>query len=367
MSRLFPLFLLTTASVVCAKPFRLAAIYPTGQTAGHQNCTCGQEAACITEAAIRAAKLTGLGIELTAVNDHRDPLQAKASADKVASGKFDAAIGTLESNEALAISRVLEDAKVPFIVPTASHVDITKGRHFVVRTAFNDRRQAQLLAALTIKELNAKRVFIIHNVSNPYSDFLASEFERQLTGKAQVTTVKVIDGSGDFPTIAKKIAGLGSDLVFAPIPQIQLASLYVELLNLDTKLTLLTSDVIEKEPRFLPQVKASTKIKFIYPQHWDGRLTSARGREYLSLHKAHCSRFSPSMTSVAAYEAILTLIDTLRANPKLRGKALVDTIKKTPLAGVTGPIARTSDGEPLKPLELFELDGGKVRYWRRWQ
>lgn len=367
MSRTLLVAAMIVGHCVWAKPFRLAAIYPLAQTAGHQNCTCGEEAMCITEAAVLQARAQGIDVRLTSIDDHRDPIQAGAAASKVIKSGFDAAIGTLESSDALVMSKALEGAHMPFIVPTASHVDVTKNRKYVVRAAFNDKRQAALLADLALRELKAKRILIIHNLSNPYSDFLAAEFKRQVAGKAQTSVVRVVDGFGGFPDVAKEIASTKSDVVFAPIPQIQLASLYVELLNKDASLTLLTSDVIEKEPRFLPQVKASSKIRFIYPQHWDGKLTGAQAKNFQALQSKHCARYQPSMTSVAAYDAVQSLLEVLKKDPSARGQRLVDRIKLHPYSGIAGTISRGADGDPLKPLELFQLQNGKATYWRRWQ
>jgi ABC-type branched-subunit amino acid transport system substrate-binding protein len=356
-----------SGTITWATPFRLAAIYPVAPTAGHKNCTCGEEAACITRAVVNQAKAKGLNIVLTPIDNHRDPREAKAVVSKIVKSEFDAAIGTLESTDALVVSKSLENAEVPFIVPTASHVDITKNRKYVVRVAFNDKRQATLLADLAVRELRAKRILIIHNVSNPYSDFLADEFRRQVEAKAQASVIKVVDGFGGFPDVAQEISKSHPDVVFAPIPQIQLASLYVELLNKDATLTLLTSDVIEKEPRFLPQVKASSKIRFIYPQHWDGKLTGPQAKNYQTLQAKHCSRYQPSMTSVAAYDAAQTLLEVLGKEPTARGQVLVNRIRSHRYNGITGTVPRGADGDPLRALELFELKNGKASYWRRWE
>ena len=140
------------ASSAVAKTFRVAGIYPNHMV-GHYNCTCGMEGACITEAAIKRARREGLDVSFTLVNKDWDVFKTLAAAQSVASRHFDAAVGTLISQDAIVTGDVLEAAGIPFIAPTATNPKVTAGRRLVTRVPFNDFHQAALLARLAIKEL----------------------------------------------------------------------------------------------------------------------------------------------------------------------------------------------------------------------
>jgi len=355
---------------VSAKPFRVAAIYPNHMV-GHYNCTCGMEGACITEAAIKRAREEGLNVAFTLVNKDWNVFKTLAAAESVAARHFDAAVGTLISQDAIVTGEVLEAAGIPFIVPTATNPKVTAGRHLVTRISFNDYRQAALLARLALKELGSKKIAVIRNISGPYSDFLGKQFvveARKLDSKVEIAEFPIIEGFTNFKGLLTKILAVNPDLLFTPISQGDIASIYVNLVGRGSKLTLLSSDTIEGKPKFLDaNAPLSDKIRFIYPKHWNGRFEGPEAARYLSLHRAHCKQYEPSMTTMAAYDAVELLLRVLKKNPNARGAELVRLIRETPYHGMTGPLRYGKDGDPVKPIELFELKGRDVVHWRRYE
>ncbi len=350
--------------------FRVAAIYPN-HTIGHFNCTCGLEGACITEAAIKRARQEGVNISYTLINKDWDIFKTIEAAEKVVSQRYDAAVGTLVSADALAAGTVLEKGGIPFVVPTATNPGVTLGKKFVTRIPFNDGRQAFLLARLAATELSAKRIVIIRNTSTKYSDFLGTEFRKdieKMNPRIEVTDYPIVEGFTDFKGLVDRFLVSAPDLVFVPISQAQLASVYVELVNRKAALTGLASDTIEGKPKFLEMIApTSDLIQFVYPKHWDGTFTSPESQRFLPLYKKHCAKYEPSMTTMAAYDAIELVIRALKAKPDARGEELIKTIRSIPYVGMTGPIHYGSDGDPIKPLELYRVKNGDVIYWRRYE
>jgi branched-chain amino acid transport system substrate-binding protein len=366
----FSLLLLGLAFSANAKTFRVAGLY-AATSFGHYNCTCNQEAACITNAVIKEAKATGLNVSYELVQQEHDLYSTLKAANHIAEMKFDAAIGTLISSDALVASNAFEKAGIPFIAPVASHPDVTAGKRFSVRVAFNDYRQAKLLARLAARELKAQRVVVIKNASQPYSDFLATQFQKELGILSPATKISeqvIIEGASDFRGLVEKALESRPDLIFVPLAQAAIASIYVELEARESQLTILASDTIEAQPKFLAKVgPKSRNIHFIYPKHWNGKLQGPEAARYNRLHKTYCGQYAPSMTTVAAYDAAELLVRALRTNPGLRGEALISTIKTIPYEGMTGQIVRGSDGDPIKPLELFALKNGSIVHWMRYE
>ncbi len=361
---------LGTSSFADADTFRVAAIYPN-HTIGHFNCTCGLEGACITEAAIKRARKEGVNISFTLVNKDWDIFKTIEAAEKVVSQRYDAAVGTLVSSDALAAAPILESGGIPFIVPTATNPDITKGKKLVTRIPFNDGRQAFLLARLAVNDLGAKRVVIIRNTSTKYSDFLGTEFAkvvRTMNPRIEVRDYPIVEGFTDFKGLVSRFMTTTPDLIFVPLPQSQLASIYVELVNRKAALTMLASDTIEGKPKFLEMISpTSDLIQFIYPKHWDGTYSSPESPRYQSLHKKYCGKYEPSMTTMAAYDAIELVIRALKTKPDARGEDLIKTLRSLSYWGMTGPINYGTDGDPVKPLELYRVKGSDVVHWRRYE
>lgn len=367
---LFLSLLLSVPSFANSGTFRVAAIYPN-HTIGHFNCTCGLEGACITNAAITRAREEGLNISFTLVNKDWDIFKTIEAAEKVVSQRYDAAVGTLVSSDALAAAPILENGGVPFVVPTATNPGVTAGRKLVTRIPFNDTRQAFLLGKLAVTELAAKRVVIVRNTSTKYSDYLGTEFAkvvRKLNPEVEVREYPIVEGFTDFKGLVGRFLSATPDLIFVPIPQSQLASIYVELVNRKAALTMLASDTIEGKPKFLEMIApTSDLIQFIYPKHWDGHYSSPESARYRSLHIKYCGKYEPSMTTMAAYDAIELVIRALKSNPDARGEDLIKTIHSLSYFGMTGPIRYGTDGDPIKPLELYRVKGSDVVHWRRYE
>jgi branched-chain amino acid transport system substrate-binding protein len=369
-------FLLIVALVISlpiqatSKKVRVAGIYPN-HTRGHLNCTCGLEAACITNAAVKRAKSEGIDLDFTPVNKDWDVFGTLAASERVANQKFDVAVGTLVSADALVASKILETAGIPFIVPTATHPNVTAGKKFVTRIPFNDYRQASLLARLSVTDLRANKLAVVRNASTPYSDFLGKEFAsvaKKLAPGVEIQDYPIFEEFTKFNDLVDKILQHKPDLLFVPLSQAQIASIYVALANRGASLTILSSDTVEKTPKFLEMMAPiSEDIHFIYPKHWNGKFEGPEANRYLSLHKKYCSQYEASMTTMAAYDAIELVIRALKQNPSARGKELVQLIRSIPYDGMTGKMVYGADGDPIKPIELYRVEGKDVIFWKRYE
>ena len=61
------------------------------------------------------------------------------------------------------------------------------------------------------------------------------------------------------------------------------------------------------------------------------------------------------MTTMAAYDAMELVILALKKNPNARGEELIRLIRSLPYHGMTGKMVYGADGDPIKPIELFQL------------
>ena len=353
-----------------AQTLRIAGLYPTNNQ-GHYNCTCGLEAACITDAAVKKAQAEGMDIYYEQFDKGWSVEPTIEATDKAIAGKFDVAVGTLVSADAIAAAERLTKAKIPFFVPTATNPQVTANNPYATRIAFNDFRQAALLAKFATRELKTKKIAVVRNFTMAYSDFLASAFEKEIkriSPKIVVREYKMIDGSLDTKTAVDQMLADKADLIFVPISQKEISNLYAELANRNVKITLLASDTVEARPQFLAGLgRASQTIRFIYPKHWNESAKGPDTEQYLKLLKTKCGQYKPSMTSAAAYDAIELLLATMKSHPKARGKELIRLAHETPFHGVTGVLRYGTDGDPIKALELSYIKGNKSIYWKRYE
>ncbi len=370
MSRFLPIIFCIFSAVGYGKPFRIAGIYPL-TTVGHINCTCGMEAACITKAAVDRAKAEGMNVSIDVLHTDRSVFGAVEVANKVIEKNYDAAVGTLISAEAMPVADLFENAGIPFITPTATHPQVTAGKKLVARIPFNDFRQAKLLARLAVGDFKAKRIAIIRNSSSPYSEFLGLQFPKEvrtMNSSVFVTEFPTIDGFTDFKNLTAQIMASKAELIFVPISQAFIASIYAELVTYNKPIILLGSDTIEGKPQFIELFGTKpSKVRFIFPKHWNEKVTGPAAKRYLSLQKRYCGQYEPSMAGVAAYDAIELLLAGVRSKPGATGVELMQSVKGLHFEGMTGPITYGEDGDPVKPIELFQLKGGDTPHWKRYE
>ena len=150
--------------------------------------------------------------------------------------------------------------------------------------------------------------------------------------------------------------------------QASIANVYVALESKKAELTLLSSDTIEGQPKFIDLLGArSGRIRFIYPKHWNDKVEGPESVNYLHLHKKYCAKYPHSMTTIAAYDAASVLVRTVKENPELRGEKVIEAIHRMHFHGMAGPLVYGKQNDPIKPLELFVLRGNRGVHWRRWE
>jgi branched-chain amino acid transport system substrate-binding protein len=293
------------------------------------------------------------------------------TANKVIEKNYDAAVGTFISAEAMPVGDLFEAAGIPFITPTATHPNVTAGKKLVARIPFNDFRQAKLLARLAVNEFKVKLIAVIRNSSSPYSEFLGIQLPKEVRAmddSISIAEFPTIDGFNDFKNLTAQIMASKAELVFVPISQAFIASVYAELVAYNKPVILLGSDTIEGKPQFIELFGTRpSQVRFIFPKHWNEKVVGPAAKRYLSLQKRFCGKYEPSMAGVAAYDAIELLLAGIRSKQGARGVELVQSVKSVHFEGMTGPITYGTDGDPIKPIELFQLKNGDTPHWKRYE
>jgi branched-chain amino acid transport system substrate-binding protein len=312
------LLILILPSLSFGKTLRIAALYSTTNQ-GQNNFGYGLEAACMTRAVVEDAQERGLQVTLESFDLGPSAVSTSLTAQRIANGNFDVALGTLTSMEAIAASRVFELAKLPFIVPTATNPEVTEGKKYVARIPFTDSRQAELLSKFTVRELRPKVVAIIRNASNPYSDYLGKEYKKDLEAmspEVKVHDFPIIDGLDDRGNLVPSLLAVKPDVIFVPVLQATVAYLYAEFTRLKVKTTLLGSDIVESDVNFMQVLgRTNPSIRFVFVQHWDRKYEGAIGKTYQRLQNKYCSQYRPSMVTAAVFDATTLLIETAKKYP----------------------------------------------------
>ena len=348
-----------------SKP-RVAVILPTDESNFN---AVGNVLNCMVKAVFETWHQQGHEFDVEFFNDRRDAMQAASVAEEVAKKRFDVAIGTTLSSQALIVSRILDKNGVPFIAPLATHPDVVQGKQFSMRLPFNDELQGRLLARYTHTALpNFKSVLVIENESLPYSTFLSQKYEDQiklLKPGIKVTKLKYIDGQFRKEDVVKAYSESQADVVFVPLYSLDVAGTYSALSSVIKKNTLLlSSDTVGAGDTFYNATGPENKfLKFYFVQHNPKNFSGPYAEKFKALHVEKCGKYDLTMNSAAGFD----LADsTLKALFSKGYTATAGSFKKAYLAGAydgtLGKLMFGKDGEPQKPIHIYTIQNRSVVY-----
>lgn len=324
----------------------------------------------MTDGLLGEAKKNGMAISYQFFDNERDPLKTVTVAEAITKEKFDIAIGTVTSSEAIAAAKVLNQAKIPLFATTATNPEVTKDKPYSFRLPFDDYHQAHTLAQFAAKEKKVSKVAIVKNISLPYSEFLASEFTAQLKTlrpQTKIDQFDIIEGFSEYGQLVDKIIATKADLIFVPVYAPDVARFYNELATRPGKFSLLGADTVGGRESFFKVLKGTSQnISLVFVKSWGDGPQGPEKSAFLKAQAAYCKDQGTTLTSAAAYDVVRVTLLALQKNPKARGLELIATIKNLEYNGLTGLFKHNKDGEPDKALFLHKIENGRSMFWKKY-
>jgi len=205
----------------CGKPspvIKIGFVAPlTGDQAPHGQDMLNGARLAIEHANAQGAIVAGYRLELVALDDQRNPSQAVAAAKKLVANKdVVAVVGHLNSSCTMPASAIYHQARMLQITPVSSNPQISRqGFDTFYRTCATDDLQGPAAALFAVRELGAKRLFIIDDMTT-YGRGLANEFKKKLKrlGAEVLGHEGIIQGDKDFTPLLTKIKAMQPDLVY---------------------------------------------------------------------------------------------------------------------------------------------------------
>ena len=179
--------------------------------------------ACANAAQIAVDEINGLGglqFELRYEDDAHDPEKAVNAYAALKDWGAQVTLGSVTTKPALATSQLNFEDNLFAITPSASAVDVVKGKSNVFQMCFTDPNQGTASADyIASKELGTK-VAIIYNNGDAYSTGIYQTFVDEAAGKnfeIVSTTTFTDETATDFSAQIADAKDNGADLVFLPI------------------------------------------------------------------------------------------------------------------------------------------------------
>ena len=273
-------------------------------------------------------------------------------------------IGDIFSSLSIAISEVANAAKVIQITPTSTVAAVTLDRRgapkpYVFRACFDDATQGRLAASFAVRNLKARKAFIMVDPTNVYISDLADIFSASFTrlGGAVAGTARYSVTDTDFTETLARIRSARPDLVYLPAISLQIVNI-------------VTQQAREK----------GITATFMGGDGWDDASLDARAADgsYFTTHyrpddprpeaqafvKAYRAKYAdaPNFAAALSYDTANLLLAAIRNAGVDNTDAVRAALEKISLDGITGTIAMNAQHTPLKGVVVEHVTGGKVAF-----
>ncbi|WP_138159791.1 ABC transporter substrate-binding protein [Peptoniphilus catoniae] len=304
--------------------------------------------------------INGKQIEYSSEDDKGDPTEAVTIYNKLVEGGAQAIIGPITSKPAQAVADNSDTDGIPMITPTGTMSSITEGKDNVFRTCFTDPLQGAILANFAADSLQAKKVAIMRNTSDDYSNGVADAFKEQAEKKGM--EVVADEGYGqtdvDFRVQLTNIQKASPDVILIP-------------------------EYYEKDVLMAKQIKdLGIDAKIIGPDGWDGVLAtvdpgsesilegvyftnhyavddeSEKVKNFVNAYKEKYNE-TPSAFAALGYDTIYLYKAAFEKAESTDYEAVIEALKNIDVDGVTGNIKFGENNNPVKPATIIKIDQGE--------
>lgn len=342
------------AGSAMAANMKIGVVSPmTGATA-----TFGQENANgIKLAYEKLKKGPGKKFDLIIEDDKSEAIESTNATRKLLSvDKVSAIIGAPTSSLALASAPIVQEAKIPFITPTATNAKVTLVGDYITRACFTDDFQGVVMAKFAVNTLKKTKGLVLIENTSDYSKGLAKAFTDEFTklGGKMVNTEELTYAAKDtdFQSILRKVKRANPDFVFIPGYYVEAGLIVKQARALGINVAFLGGDGWDS-PKLFEIAGEAVKGSYI-SNHFAPDDKSPVVQNFVKEYeKAYGSK--PGSFAALGYDSLGILADAIKraksSKPSDIQAALVTT---KGYQGITGTITFDKDRNPTKSAVVLE-------------
>ncbi|MDR0651880.1 MAG: ABC transporter substrate-binding protein [Synergistaceae bacterium] len=311
----------------------------------------------------------GSQIEIVRYDNRADAQESVNVARRLIGDGVVAVIGPAQSGNALATGPVLERAKIPMVVTTATNTYVTidqrteKVKEYAFRPCFIDPFQGTVAARFAYDRLNARTAAALYDVGSDFSQWVTKYFEEAFAEKGGKVLTKEAFRSEelDYRAQLTKIKELNPDVVWLPVDQ-KVASIAArQARDLGITVPLLGTDNWGSPDIFDLGGDAIDGSYFV-------NLTDVSDpdiQDFLAEYRAEYGEEAVLPNPVMAQDALLMIVEAAKKSGAFGGPALVKGLEGIVDLKVTSGILTVdpTNHNPLnKPAVIQRVDVGKKEF-----
>ncbi len=315
-------------------------------------------------------EVLGKKVELVVADNKSDKAEATTAAARlIEKDKVVAILGSWGSSLSIAAGDVVKTNQIPAVALSATNPQVTAGNDYYFRVCFLDPFQGTVMANYAYKNLNAKKVAIIQEVSNDYSVGLAKFFTdsfTKLTGDpdAIVSTGNYNTGDQDFNGILTNIKATNPDVIFAPGNFTESALIIKQARALGITAPFIGGDTWETN-EFITVGGADVDGAVMSTFFDDTNPLTEAGKTFVAEYKkAYPDRENIAAVTALGYDGYMMTLDAIERAGSTDPVAIRDALAQTTdFEGATGMITIDANGDATKNEAIIKtVKDGKFIY-----
>lgn len=312
----------------------------------------------------------GKKVEVVGYDTRGDAMEAVNAVNRLISqDKVIGIVGPNASGQAIAISSVLEQMKVPDIATVATNPKVTvvdgKTKPFNFRVCFIDPYQGAVAAGYASDELKFKNAAILYDVSDDYSQGLTQYFEEQFVKKGGKIVAKEGFKSGDvdFRPQLSKIKESNPDVIFMPYYYKEVALSANQARELGIKATMMGGDGWPSD-QLISMAKDSVNGSYVV-NHLDFNDPTVKG--FTDAYKAKYGT-NIELNGFLAHDAVILLEEAVKTANSLEPVKIKDALETAKIKGITGNIniSKETHNPEGKEAAIIKIENGNYVFQQKY-
>ena len=267
------------------------------------------------------------------------------------------------SSVMLAVMPEAERAHIVYISPSCSSDKIRAEKvrnnyQFTFRTWPSDAYQAEVLAKVAAKDLNAKKAAILYintDYGISFKDVFAKRFED--VGGSVVLCEGFAESTADFRSLLTKTRDTSPDVVFIPSHYREAAQLLKQAKELGLNVQFL-GDAALYSPELLKAAGNAAEGLVLTNPNWSAQSDRPQVQTFVAQFRKAYNQ-DPDVYAAAGYDLIFVLSAAMRDAKDLTAESIQTRLHQmTPYTGVTGELAFDSIGEVRWGFAVFRVSQG---------
>lgn len=313
--------------------------------------------------------ILGRQVEVIYADTKMDPQLARQAVERMTkSDKVVGIVGDYYSPNTLALHKLVDLAKVPLVTPNSADPAITtQGSGFVFRTVHTATVETEVAASYVVETMGKKRVVVFGGTdgfSKSNSDAMVNWLKT--TGKGELIGNETYDRATtkDFTNLLVKYKDKQVDAIFLAGGMADGALITKQARDAGMTATVFGATA-QARPGFYGIGGPSTVGSILltdYPGdavNWEQHADPAT-KEFINKFRAKFNK-QPGYDHVHTYDALMMILDAIKAANSTDGTAIRDQIAKaSPFKGAAGDRRLLANGDSRAKLYLLRVEeGGK--------